>query len=48
MIKNEKDEPLIKMKEFIETIQVLLIAYHNLGMVAYKMGNLKYSTKVFE
>ena len=36
------------VKEFMEVLQILLIAYHNMGMVSLKQGSFKYSTKVFD
>lgn len=43
-----KTQDTESVKEFMEILQILLIAYHNMGMVSYKQGSLKYSTKVFD
>jgi hypothetical protein len=48
LMKDEKEAHLKETKDFLETLQILLISYHNMGMVNYKQENLKYAAKVFE
>ena len=47
-IKHGNEKALRENKEFIEKLNVLLIAYFNLGITQVKMGNLSYAKTVFE
>ena len=42
------DKELRQDKQFLEKLQVLLIAYFNLGVSQCKVGNINYAKTVFE